>query len=699
MLLLCALIVGSSNVWAVTYSLTPDQTSTGSSATSYITTLTEFTYGGVSWKMNQWNPSTLQVKTNQSSASSEFRFYNTSAFEGRITKVVISFSALGLKDTDNSGFMFVGGTSEISTTTGGTQGIWNSTDKTLTWEPGVSDNFTFFAVYQNGKVATGSNYLASSNAIVVTYEEASTKTATTTTIDYSGISNTAVNTSTSAGSLSASVTVTSGGAAVAGATVTWESSDEGVAIVASDGTVTLVAAGSTTITASYAGNETYKASSDTYDLTVSDSRMACGLDYVETYQQVKVGDVLDAPTLTNPNSLDVTYTSGDETIATVDASGNVTGVKIGVTTITATFAGNSLYSAGSASYTINVKRATPAGELFYEGLTGYTSTNDGSSNLTNTYANLDSDDWKSFSYVYAGKVLSGDADGHLKFGSSSYAGTAETNSIALTGSGKLTYKVQQYDSKNAGKLTISVTGATATGDLDVTGTAAWVEKTVYLTEATGSVVITFATNSEDKRIRVDDITVTQVTTAPATISTAEYATFVHPAFDLDFSTTGITVYTATDNENSVTLNEVASGQVPANTPVVLYKAGADGSAIDVPVIASADAIGGTNDLHVSTGTDVANMYVLAKKTAGVGFYPWEGSTDLSAGKIYLQGKASYGAREFLGFANGSATTAINNAQFTNTNEANTPVYNLNGQRVAQPTRGLYIVNGKKVIIK
>ena len=78
------------------YSLTPDQSSTGSSSTSYITSLTAFTYGGVSWKMNQWNPSTLQIKTNQSSAASEFRFYNTTAFSGKITKVVLKFSALTL---------------------------------------------------------------------------------------------------------------------------------------------------------------------------------------------------------------------------------------------------------------------------------------------------------------------------------------------------------------------------------------------------------------------------------------------------------------------------------------------------------------------------------------------------------------------------------------------------------------------------
>lgn len=180
----------------------------------------------------------------------------------------------------------------------------------------------------------------------------------------------------------------------------------------------------------------------------------------------------------------------------------------------------------------------------------------------------------------------------------------------------------------------------------------------------------------------------------AKISTAEYSTFVSP-YDLDFSTTGITVYTATDTETSVTLNEVASGKVPANTPVVLYKAGADGSIINIPTAASADPIGGTNDLNVSTGTDVANMYVLAMNPT-IGFYPWDGtSDDLPAGKIYLQGKASYGAREFLGFDNG--TTGMNEikAQKTVMGE----FYNLAGQKVAQPTKGLYIVNGKKVVMK
>ena len=151
-----------------TYSLTPDQASTGSNATSYITTLTGFTYNGVSWKMNQWNPKNLQIKTNQSSAANEFRFYNTSAFSGRISKVVITFSALTVVDA--SKLMFLGGTSEVTATTGGTAGTWNSTDKTLTWTPASTDNFTYFAFYQNGKAASGNNFLADTDAIVVTYE-------------------------------------------------------------------------------------------------------------------------------------------------------------------------------------------------------------------------------------------------------------------------------------------------------------------------------------------------------------------------------------------------------------------------------------------------------------------------------------------------------------------------------------------------
>ena len=113
--------------------------------------------------------------------------------------------------------------------------------------------------------------------VFVKFYKSGSAVATTTTIDASGITNTDLYDGTAAGSLSA--TVTANGSAVSGATVTWESSDEDVATIAADGTITLVAAGTTTITASYAGvTGQYIGSSATYTLNVSNSAPFTGGD-------------------------------------------------------------------------------------------------------------------------------------------------------------------------------------------------------------------------------------------------------------------------------------------------------------------------------------------------------------------------------------------------------------------------------------
>ena len=244
--MLMLLTISTNSAWGAeeTYSMTPDKTTTGSSATSYITTLTEFTCDGIKWKMNQWNPSSLQVKTNQSSAASEFRFYNTTAFSGKITKVVVKFSALTLSNTNKTGFIFVGGSSEVSSPTGGTDGTWNDTDKTLTWTPSTSDNFTYFAMYQNGKVATGTNKLATSDAIVVTYETSGGGSdpvaVTSVSLDESEISLKIGKTQ----SLTATVTP----ANATNKSVTWTSNNTNVATVSNAGLVTAVGTGNATIT-------------------------------------------------------------------------------------------------------------------------------------------------------------------------------------------------------------------------------------------------------------------------------------------------------------------------------------------------------------------------------------------------------------------------------------------------------------------
>lgn len=370
-------------------------------------------------------------------------------------------------------------------------------------------------------------------------------------------------------------------------TVTYEITANTAGATIDGSTVTVTQAGSVTVKATAPAIEGFLSSTATYTLTVTDAREENGLAYAESSQQVTVGQVLNAPKLTNPYDLPVTYSSSNTSIATVDADGNVTGVAVGTATITASFEGNNQYMAGSASYTINVKKALPEGALFYESVSGYNGSSDNSTVLSTTYSGLDSDNWDSFDKVYAGKVVGGATDGHLKFGSSSAAGTAVTGPIALTGNGKLTYKVMRYDSSNAGKLTISADGADVAGDTEVTGTEAWVEKTVYLTNATGNVVITFASDASNKRIRVDDILLVEA----ETVEVSSAATFAETAPSIDFPATSTYTQEATTAEGytgTVTYEITANtaGATIEGSTVTVTKAGS------VTVKATAPAVEG-----------------------------------------------------------------------------------------------------------
>ena len=81
-----------------------------------------------------------------------------------------------------------------------------------------------------------------------------------------------------------------------------------------------------------------------------------GLAFSETETTATIGNAFTSPTLTNPNSLSVTWKSSDEKVAKVNAStGEVTLVAQGQTTITATFDGNKDFLSGSVSYALTVK--------------------------------------------------------------------------------------------------------------------------------------------------------------------------------------------------------------------------------------------------------------------------------------------------------------------------------------------------------
>ena len=177
---------------------------------------------------------------------------------------------------------------------------------------------------------------------------------------------------------------------------------------------------------------------------------------------------------------------------------------------------------------------------------------------------------------------------------------------------------------------------------------------------------------------------TTVTTT-ATVTAAGWATYVTP-YNMEFAE-GDAFVVSTANATTATLTGVT--KIRANQPVLLKGEGVK----TATVLNEAPAAAVANELAISTGGEI-DGFVLAKKNDKVGFYKWNGGS-LTSGKVYLPAPA--GARDYLEFSfdETTALTLVNSEKRT----VNSDIYNLAGQRVANPTKGLYIVNGKKVVIK
>ena len=92
-----------------------------------------------------------------------------------------------------------------------------------------------------------------------------------------------------------------------------------------------------------------------------------------------------------------------------------------------------------------------------------------------------------------------------------------------------------------------------------------------------------------------------------------------------------------------------------------------------------------------------SVYVLANKAKGVGFYKWTGGK-LGKGRVYLPIGASVGAGEFCAFTDDdNQPNAIQEIDLSELKDV--PCYDLQGRRVKTLKKGVYIVNGQKVIIK
>lgn len=224
--------------------------------------------------------------------------------------------------------------------------------------------------------------------------------------------------------------------------------------------------------------------------------------------------------------------------------------------------------------------------------------------------------------------------------------------------------------------------------------------TFTLTEETSNIFINGANSGTDRTNQSEEfdyviIKRTGDATVSTTITAAGYATF-SSTYAVDFSESGLAAYTAkiNDGNQTITLTKIADGIVPANTGVVLKGAAGEYTGTITTTDATLD-----NDLIANNAeiTSDGNIYVLNNGTNGIGFYPLAEDKTLAAGKAYLQ--LASGAKGYSFVWNDGETTGIEENYEFGTMNSDAATFDLSGRKVVNPTKGLYIKNGKKLIVK
>ena len=157
-----------------------------------------------------------------------------------------------------------------------------------------------------------------------------------------------------------------------------------------------------------------------------------------------------------------------------------------------------------------------------------------------------------------------------------------------------------------------------------------------------------------------------------------------------------------NSENTaITLKKIESIIIPRNTPVILMSENVSGEQTLEPIVnttaptAIEDNIlkGKVETTAVASGSTI---YGFTGKYDEVGFYKWTGE-NVPLGKAYIETSNSSSAQG-LSINFDATTTGIQAIGVDSSNQAKA-AYDLSGRRVANPTKGVYIINGKKVVLR
>jgi len=185
-----------------------------------------------------------------------------------------------------------------------------------------------------------------------------------------------------------------------------------------------------------------------------------------------------------------------------------------------------------------------------------------------------------------------------------------------------------------------------------------------------------------------------------TMNEYEWATYVSDKA-LDFTGSNVKAYIVTGHSGSAITKSDALTTVPANTPLLLN---APEGNYAIPHVASSSTDVSANLLVAGDGSEInpsatQTAYVLSAEGGAAKFMKVGNSIKptVPTGKAYLLFKEVIGgAREFLDIDIDGVSTGIKNMKVGSEDNV---YYDLQGRRVLYPTKGLYIVNGKKVVIK
>ena len=180
-------------------------------------------------------------------------------------------------------------------------------------------------------------------------------------------------------------------------------------------------------------------------------------------------------------------------------------------------------------------------------------------------------------------------------------------------------------------------------------------------------------------------------TVSVTTNGSGYCTYVNPSYALEIS--DATAYYATDRNNG-SASAHAITNPAANTPMLIK--GNAGTNYTFKAVTSGTDYSSTNAFKAGTGSPLANTtgdnynYILNGNT-----FKAANGQEVATNKAYLQLSQAASASRILTFPDDEAAAV----HAITAEQDNDSYYNLHGVKVAQPTKGLYIHNGKKLIVK